>query len=157
MAPVRLTGILERLTMFAEVLLSAGYGTVYALVGVAFLGLGYKVLDWCTPGSLGAHLSDRRCVNATIIVSAGFLGLAGVVFTVIWHNSTSAFGPALLWTVTFGVVGVLLQVAAFYLVEALMPHSVREIVADTTFHPGVVVAASAMLASSVIVCASISG
>ena len=51
----------------------------------------------------------------------GFLGQGAIIFASIWTNATSGFGQALLYTVVFGVLGVVLQAVAFVALDLLTP------------------------------------
>jgi hypothetical protein len=134
---------------------SLGYATVYTLVGIALLGLGFFALDLLTPGRLARHIWEERSINAGIVLSAGFVGLGGIVFTAIWTNATSGFGDALLWTVVFGIAGVLLQALAFVVLDLLTPGKLGDVVCLVPFHPASLVTASSQLAVSAIIVASI--
>jgi uncharacterized membrane protein YjfL (UPF0719 family) len=136
-------------------LASLGYAVAYSLVGIALLGLGFFALDLLTPGHLAKHIWAERSINAAIVLSAGFLGLGAIVFTAIWTNAASDFGDALLWTVAFGVVGVLLQVLAFVVLDLITPGKLGEVVCLVPFHPASLVTAASQLAVSAIVVASI--
>ena len=92
---------------------SIGYAVAYTGVGIVLLILGFYALDLLTPGHLGRHIYEDRSVNAAITLAAGFLGQGAIVFASIWTNATSGFGRALLYTVVFGVLGVVLQAVAF--------------------------------------------
>lgn len=133
-----------------------GYAVVYSLVGLVVLGLGYKSLDLATPGHLGSHIYEERSANAAIVLAAGFLGLGAVIFTAIWTNGDSGFGPALGWSAAFGLLGVVLQAIAFRLLDFITPGDMAAMVTERDFHPASLVAGSALLASSMIVIASIS-
>ena len=117
-----------------DLLVHTGYALVYAVVGIAVLGLGYAALDLVTPGHLGSHIWTERSVNAAIVLAAGLLGLGFVVF---------------------GVLGVLLQALAFRLLDLVTPGDMAELVTQREFHPASVVAAAVQLAVSLIVVASI--
>jgi uncharacterized membrane protein YjfL (UPF0719 family) len=134
---------------------SLGYAAVYSLVGIVLLGLGFFALDLLTPGRLAKHIWEERSINAGIVLSAGFLGLGAIVFTAIWTNATSGFGDALLWTVVFGVAGVLLQALAFVVLDLLTPGRLGDVVCLVPFHPASLVTASSQLAVSAIIVASI--
>lgn len=132
-----------------------GYGTAYAVVGVVILALGYVAVDLLTPGHLGSHIYVERSVNAAIVLASAFVGLGLVVFTAIWTNGESGFGPALGWTIAFGVLGVLLQSLAFRLLDLATPGDMSEMVVEKDFHPASIVAGAAHLAVSLVVVASI--
>jgi uncharacterized membrane protein YjfL (UPF0719 family) len=134
---------------------SLGYAAVYSLVGIVLLGVGFFTLDLLTPGRLARHIWEERSVNAGIVLSGGFLGLGAIVFTAIWTNAAGGFGDALLWTVVFGLAGVLLQAVAFVVLDLLTPGRLGEVVCLVPFHPASLVTASSQLAVSAIIVASI--
>ena len=112
-------------------------------------------LDLLTPGRLARHIYDERSVNAGIALGAFFLGQGAIAFTTIWTNATSGFGTALGWTVVFGLIGVALQVAAFVVLDLLMPGKLGAALMQVGFHPASLVHASGTLAVSAIIVASI--
>ena len=136
-------------------LASIGYAVAYTAVGLALLALGFFALDLLTPGHLGRHIYENRSTNAAIVLAAGFLGQGAVIFAAIWTNATSGFGTALLYTVAFGVLGVLLQAAAFVLLDLITPGRLGEHLVEPTFHPASLVSAAAQLAVAAIIVASI--
>lgn len=131
------------------------YAAVYALAGIALLTAGFFMLDLLTPGRLGHKVYTERSVNGAVILAAAFLGLGAIEFTAIWTNAASGFGSALVWTVAFGLLGVVLQGVSFLLLDLLTPGSLRQLAVEPRLHPGAFVAASSMLAVSAIVCAAI--
>jgi uncharacterized membrane protein YjfL (UPF0719 family) len=137
------------------VLASLGYAVAYTAVGIALLTLGFFALDLLTPGHLGRHIYEARSVNAALVVAAGFLGQGGIVFATIWTNATSGFGTALLYTVVFGVVGVLLEAVAFLVLDLITPGKLGDVVTEPGFHPGSLVLAAVELAVALIIVASI--
>jgi len=137
------------------VLQSIGYAVAYTGVGIALLVLGFYALDLLTPGHLGRHIYDERSVNAGLTLAAGFLGQGAIVFATIWTNATSGFGRALLYTVAFGVLGVLLQAVAFLVLDLITPGRLGEHLMQPGFHPASLVSAAAQLAVAVIIVASI--
>lgn len=132
-----------------------GFAAAYTAVGLLILGLGWAALDLLTPGHLGKHICDEKSVNAAIVLGSGFLGLGGIVFTAIWTNGESGFGDALLWTVVFGALGVIMQAIAFRVLDLATPGDLSAIVVEKAFHPASIVAASSQIAVSLIVIASI--
>jgi len=137
------------------VLASIGYAVAYSGVGIALLVLGFFVLDLLTPGHLGRHIYENRSVNAAITLSAGFLGQGAIVFASIWTNATSGFGRALLYTVVFGVLGVVLQAVAFLVLDLITPGRLGEHLVQGEFHPASLVSAAVELAVALIIVASI--
>jgi hypothetical protein len=138
-----------------DLLVHTGYALVYAVVGIAVLGLGYAALDLLTPGRLGAHIWMERSLNAAVVLASGFLGLGGIVFAAIWANGSGSLGEALGWTVVFGLLGVVLQAVAFRLLDLVTPGDLAELVTEREFHPAALVAAAAQVAVSLVVIASI--
>lgn len=138
-----------------ELLVHTGYALVYAVVGIAVLGLGYAALDLLTPGHLGSHIWTDRSVNAAIVLAAGFVGLGFIVFAAIWTNGSASLGVALGWTIVFGLLGVVLQAVAFRLLDLVTPGDMAQLVTQREFHPASVVAAAVQVAVSLIVVASI--
>jgi uncharacterized membrane protein YjfL (UPF0719 family) len=137
------------------VLQSIGYAVAYSGVGIALLVLGFYALDVLTPGHLGRHIYDERSVNAGLTLAAGFLGQGAIVFATIWTNATSGFGRALLYTVVFGILGVLLQAVAFLVLDLITPGRLGEHLMQPGFHPASLVSAAAQLSVAVIIVASI--
>jgi uncharacterized membrane protein YjfL (UPF0719 family) len=137
------------------VLASIGYAVAYTGVGIVLLTLGFAVLDLLTPGKLGRQIHEERSVNAGLVLATGFLGQGAVVFAAIWTNATSGFGLALLYTVVFGVLGVLLQAVAFLVLDVITPGKLGAHVTEVPFHPASLVLASVQLSVAAIVVASI--
>jgi len=137
------------------VLESIGYAVAYSGVGIALLVLGFYALDLLTPGHLGRHIYEDRSVNAGLTLAAGFLGQGAIVFASIWTNATSGFGTALLYTVVFGVLGVLLQAVAFLVLDLITPGRLGSHLVERSFHPASFVSAAAQLAVAAIIVASI--
>jgi uncharacterized membrane protein YjfL (UPF0719 family) len=137
------------------VLQSIGFAAAYTGVGIALLALGFYALDLLTPGHLAKHIYENRSVNAALTLAAGFLGQGAVVFASIWTNATSGFGQALLYTVAFGVLGVLLQAVAFLALDLVVPGRLGQHLMEPTFHPASLVSAAVQLAVAGIIVASI--
>ncbi|WP_222265840.1 DUF350 domain-containing protein [Modestobacter marinus] len=136
-------------------LASIGYAVAYTGVGILLLVVGAVALDLLTPGHLARHIYEERSVNAAVALAAGFLGQGAIAFTTIWTNATSGFGTALGWTVVFGLIGIALQVVAFVVLDLLTPGKLGAALMQVPFHPASLVTASATLAVSAIIVASI--
>ena len=134
---------------------SIGFAAAYTGVGIALLALGFYALDLLTPGHLARHIYENRSVNAALTLAAGFLGQGAVVFASIWTNATSGFGQALLYTVAFGVLGVLLQAVAFLALDLVVPGRLGQHLMEPAFHPASLVSAAVQLAVAGIIVASI--
>ncbi|GAB3360624.1 DUF350 domain-containing protein [Modestobacter lapidis] len=136
-------------------LANIGYAVAYTGVGLLLLVVGALALDLLTPGHLARHIYEERSVNAGIALAAGFLGQGAIAFTTIWTNATSGFGRALLYTVVFGLLGVLLQAVAFLILDLLTPGKLGEMLMQVPFHPASLVTAASQLAVAAIIVASI--
>ncbi|MDQ1682615.1 MAG: hypothetical protein QOH99_1156 [Frankiaceae bacterium] len=136
-------------------LASLGYAVAYAAVGLVILAVGYYVLDVLTPGRLSSVIWEDRSTSAAIVASSGIVSLGGIVFTSIWTNASSGFGSALGWTVAFGIVGVLMQMIAFVLLDLVTPGKLGDAVCAPGFHPASLVAGAMQVAVALIVVASI--
>ncbi len=134
---------------------SIGYAAAYTGVGIVLLTLGFYALDLLTPGHLGRHIYEDRSVNAALTLAAGFLGQGAIVFASIWISGTSGFGRALLYTVVFGLLGVLLQAIAFLILDLLTPGKLGAMLTQVPFHPASLVTAASQLAVAAIIVASI--
>lgn len=129
------------------------FGTVYCLAGIVLLAIGFAALDLVTPGSLRQRIYTDRSVNAAVVVASFDLALGAIMATAIWTNGDGWWGLA--WVVAFGLLGTVLQVVTFLVLDAVTPGSLREVAVQDGFHPGAVVAAASMVAVAGIVCASI--
>jgi uncharacterized membrane protein YjfL (UPF0719 family) len=146
----------------SDLLDAAFHAVVYALVGGALVVLAFVVLDLLTPGHLGSHLRGSEAVggagsgSAALVTSAWLLGTGGIVFTAIWTNGESSLGRALLWTVVFGVLGVVVNTLMLLAVDVVTPGRLGEIVCTPgEAVPLAYVTAAAAVAVSAVVCASI--
>ncbi|HEX5909592.1 MAG TPA: DUF350 domain-containing protein [Thermoleophilaceae bacterium] len=134
---------------------SIGFAAAYTGVGIALLVLGFYALDLLTPGHLGRHIAEERSVNAAVVLAAGFLGQGAIIFASIWTNATSGFGQALLYTVVFGILGVVLQAVAFVALDVLIPGRLGHHLMEPEFHPASLVSAAVQLSVAAIIVASI--
>jgi uncharacterized membrane protein YjfL (UPF0719 family) len=145
---------------------SLGATLVYAVMGLGLLVLGYVLIDLLTPGHLGRALvgdaPDREgrgrgpSYGAAVILSSSLLANGLVIFTALWTNVAAGLGTAVLWTLVFGVLGLVLQAVAFVLVDAVVPGRLADVIFEhDRVHPAAWVMASAHLAVAGIVAASI--
>ena len=130
------------------------YAVVYLGVGIALLILAAFVVDLLTPGRLVTHVVNSY--SSALVLAAALIGQGLVIFTAIWTNAESGFGDALLWTVAFGLLGVVLTAVAFLVVDLLTPGKLGDILAQAgPVQPVALVTAAAHLAVAGIVIASI--
>ncbi len=137
--------------------IGSGLAASLAYVGVAvvLLALGFFVLDLLSPGRLSSVIMKDRNRNAAVVASAGMLGLAIVVGTAVLTTNDD-FTTGIVTTAIFGLVGVLLQALVFVVLNALTPGKLGDVVCDEGFHPGSYLIAASLLASGLVVAASIS-
>ncbi len=142
------------------------HAVVYAVVSGAILIVAYYVLDLVTPGHLGSHLhgSDEdgkasvhlQSRSAALVASAWMVSNALVLFTAIWTNGATDLGEALGWTVSFGLLGVALNAAMLFAIDAVTPGNLRQIVTEPgPVRPLAYLASATALSVAAIVCASI--
>lgn len=141
-------------------LLSALFHAVaYAGIGGVMLIAAYYVLDLLTPGHLGTHLSgrgDTASASAGVVTGAWLVSNALVLFTAIWTNGDTSLGHALGWTVAFGALGIALNAVMLFVIDAITPGNLREIVCQPgPTVPLAFVAAATSLSVAGIVCASV--
>src|SRR4051812_30698533 len=130
------------------------YAVVYLALGIALLILAAFVVDLLTPGRLVTHITTSH--SSALVLAAALIGQGLVIFTAIWTNAESGFGDALLWTVAFGLLGVVLTAVAFAVVDVLTPGRLGTMLAQSgPVQPVALVAAAAHLAVAGIVVASI--
>jgi uncharacterized membrane protein YjfL (UPF0719 family) len=130
------------------------YAAVYLGVGIALLILAAIVVDLLTPGRLVSHVVNSY--SSALVLAAALIGQGLVIFTAIWTNAESGFGDALLWTIAFGLLGVVLTAVAFTVVDLLTPGRLGTMLAQPgPVQPVALVAAAAHLAVAGIVVASI--
>lgn len=136
--------------------IARGVGAIllYAVVGLLLMVIGFFAIDWTTPGKLTALVREGR-PNAVVITSAGLLSMAFIVVVAIF-NATDKLGEGLLSALVFGLVGILVQVAAVRVLEAVARLSIGDVLAAERFAPVSAVVATAHLALGLVVAVAIS-
>ncbi|GAA0970826.1 hypothetical protein ENKNEFLB_03414 [Nocardioides aquaticus] len=151
---------------FLDLFVALYHAVVYAVIAGAMLVVSYYVLDLVTPGHLGSHLRGvdetgtesvhAQSRSAGLVTSAWLVSNALVLFTAIWTNGETDLGWALLWTVSFGALGILLNTVMFFAIEAITPGNLRKIVCEPgPVRPLAYVAAATAVSVAAIVSASI--
>jgi uncharacterized membrane protein YjfL (UPF0719 family) len=130
-------------------------GLAYGAVGLALLALGYGAIDLLTPGRLTDLIYRDRNWNAALVVGSGLVAIATIQVTAI-ITSHDDLDEGLAYSGAFGVLGVLLLVISFLVVDRLTPGNLGEIVCDHDRHPAVVVTVANHIAVGAIVAAAIS-
>jgi len=125
----------------------------YALVGTALIALGFVVLDLTTPGKLN-HLVRAGMPNAVVIAAGGTLSISLIVVTSIF-SSSGHLAEGLITTASYGLLGILVQVFAVRLLEAVLRIDVGRLLHDDGFDAASVAVASAHVALGLIVAVSV--
>lgn len=154
--------------MFSDLLYGVIATVVYLLMGVGLLVAGFLALDAVTPGRLGDLLMGRAedgsavspSLDAGVLAAASMLATGLVVFTALWTNVHDGLGRSVLWTLVFGLIGVVAQTASFKVVDLLTPGDLGAVVTDVgrphdRIHPATLLAAAAQLATAGVVIAAI--
>jgi uncharacterized membrane protein YjfL (UPF0719 family) len=132
-----------------------GGSIAFTILGATLLLGGFLLTDWLTPGDLRRQIWLERNRNAAVFLSSAVVGIALIVFTAI-VTSAADLVEGLITTAVFGGAGLMLMAAVFWLVDALTPGRLGEIIIDPQPHPAVWVSSATNLAVALIVAASIS-
>jgi len=138
-----------------DLLAGAGRSIVFGLVGIGLMAVGYVLIDLLTPGRLRDLIFVQRNSNAGLLLAANQLGIAAIVFTAIF-TSYDSFGQGLASTILFGIVGIAIMGAAFFVLDMLTPGKLGEIIGSAERHPAAMVSAASHFGAALIVCACIS-
>ena len=140
--------------MWQNVLFDAGVITIYSLVGIMLMIIGFLAVDLITPGKLPVLLWEHQSPNAIVLVSSSLLAVAMIVVTAIM----ASFDDLVLGVVTtfiYGVVGIIVMSLSFLLIDAITPTNIRNMVSQENLTPAVWVNASAYIGIAAIMCAAI--
>lgn len=143
---------MDLVTDLAEGLLS---GLAYAAVGIVLLALGYKVIDWLTPGDLNELVYRERNRNAALVASAGLVGIGLIVTTAIL-TSHDDFTRGVTSAAGYGLLGIVLLAVSFKVVDALTPGDLGVICTEREPHPAVGVTRVTPLVMGAVLAAAIS-
>ena len=130
-------------------------GLAYGAVGLVLLAAGYVAIDLLTPGRLGDLIYRDRNWNAAAVVASGLIAIATIVVTAIL-TSHDDLDKGLVYAGSFGLLGVILLVISFLVVDRFTPGDLGELVCDQDRHPAVVVTVANHIAVGAIVAAAIS-
>ena len=130
-------------------------GLGYAAIGVALLALGFKVIDWITPGHLGELVYDQRNGNAALLASSGLLGIGFIIVTAIL-TSEDDFTRGVADAAGYGLLGIALLAVSFKVIDALTPGDLGIICTDAEPHPAVWVTAVTHVVMGAVLAAAIS-
>jgi hypothetical protein len=130
-------------------------GLAYGAIGLLLLAAGYIAIDVLTPGRLSDLIYRDRNWNAAAVVASGLIAIATIVVTAI-ITSHDDLDQGLAYAASFGILGVILLVVSFLVVDKFTPGDLGEIVCDQDRHPAVVVTVANHIAVGAIVAAAIS-
>jgi len=138
---------------------AVGAAAGYTAVGLGLLLVGFYALDLVVPGRLAQRVFRDAEPGAALVTAAGALGVGLITFTTIWRNADAGFGAALLWTVVFGLVGIVMQAVALLVLDLLTPGKLGELVCahlpSGAMHPAAWVTSAFQLAMAGVVVASV--
>jgi len=130
-------------------------GLAYGALGLVLLALGYGAIDLLTPGRLTDLIYRDRNWNAAAVVASGLVAISTILVTAI-ITSHDDLDKGLAYAGSFGVLGIVLLVISFMVVDKLTPGDLGDIVCDTERHAAVVVTVANHIAVGAIVAAAIS-
>jgi uncharacterized membrane protein YjfL (UPF0719 family) len=139
-----------------DILHEGGATLAYGALGIALMALGYLVVEITTPGRLGHQIWTEGNRGAALLLSVKLLGVGMIVTTAI-VTSDDDLGQGLLDTAVYGLLGIVLMVVAFYLLDLLTPGKLGATLVDGAgVHPAGWVVAAADLAVAAIVAGAVS-
>jgi uncharacterized membrane protein YjfL (UPF0719 family) len=106
----------------------------YALLGLLLLLLGYFVVDWTTPGKLGAIIRTEHNPNAAMLAASGVTGVALIVVAAIFTSGGNLV-EGLTEAAVFGVVGIAAQAVASLVFERVIGMDPRRLMSEQTLSP----------------------
>jgi uncharacterized membrane protein YjfL (UPF0719 family) len=130
-------------------------GLAYGALGLVLLALGYGAIDLLTPGRLTDLIYRDRNWNAGAVVASGLVAISTILVTAI-ITSHDDLDKGLAYAGSFGILGIVLLMVSFVVVDRLTPGNLGEIVCDEARHPAVVVTVANHIAVGAIVAAAIS-
>ncbi|MET0135910.1 MAG: DUF350 domain-containing protein [Kibdelosporangium sp.] len=136
--------------------LGRGLGAIalYAIVGLVLILLGFYAIDWTTPGKLSDLVRTGK-PNAVLVTSAGLVSMAFIIVVAIF-SSASDLSAGLITSLSYGLVGIVVQVAAVRILEWATRIDIGDIIQSERFSPASVVVASAHVALGLVVAVAIS-
>ncbi|MFC0115895.1 DUF350 domain-containing protein [Kibdelosporangium aridum] len=136
--------------------LGRGIGAIalYAIVGLALILAGFYAIDWTTPGKLSDLVRTGK-PNAVLVTSAGLVSMAFIIVLAI-TSSASDLTAGLITSLVYGLLGIIVQVAAVRILEWATRIDIGEVIQSEKFSPASVVVASAHVALGLVVAVAIS-
>lgn len=139
-----------------DILSESGATLAYGLVGIALMALSYLVVEATTPGRLRSQIWDEGNRSCALLLSTKLIGMGAIVTTAVMTSSDD-LGTGLIDTVVFGLLGLLLMLVAFYLMDLLTPGRLGSLLVNgEAIHPAGWVVAAADLAVAAVICGAVS-
>ncbi|HEY9563600.1 MAG TPA: DUF350 domain-containing protein [Nocardioides sp.] len=127
----------------------------FGAAGLVLLALGYWLVDLMTPGHLGRLIFVERNRDASLVLASSLLAIGGIAASAIYGAEADTWNT-LLETIAYGAVGILMQAAAFVVLDLLTPGKLGDTLTDEHDDPAVWVAVAMNLAVGLIVIAALS-
>ncbi|WP_131738535.1 DUF350 domain-containing protein [Actinomadura roseirufa] len=139
-----------------DILHDGGATLAYGALGLALMALGYLVVEVTTPGRLGHQIWTEGNRGAALLLAVKLLGTGAIVTTAI-VTSDDDLSRGLVDTTVYGLLGIVLMVVAFYLLDLITPGRLgATLVNGAAVHPAGWVVAAADLAVAAIVAGAVS-
>jgi len=136
-------------------IIGRGIGAIvlYALLGTLLLMIGFYAIDLTTPGKLN-QMVRQGLPNAVAVTSAGMISMAFIVVVAIF-GSSGRLAEGLLASLIFGLIGIVVQVAAVRLLEWITGIRIGEVMTAERFVPASLVVCAAHIAIGLVVAVAI--
>ena len=129
--------------------------SLYFVVGMAVLVVGFYMVDVLTPGKLRELVFIDRRPNAVVLTCAMYVSLAIVIISAI-ANSYSQLGQGLVGVAVYGLMGVILLGVALLTLHLVIPGNFHEHVDEAELHPASFAVAAMLLAVGGVTAAAVS-
>jgi uncharacterized membrane protein YjfL (UPF0719 family) len=156
--------VTSHLAAVSNLALPAGFGadlgkgigaiTLYAIVGLVLMLIGFYAIDWTTPGKLNELVRTGK-PNAVIVTASGMLSMALIIVVAIF-SSASDLTTGLITAVVYGLIGIVVQVLAVRTLEWVIKLDVGNTIEADKFAPASIVVAAVHIALGLIVAVAIS-
>lgn len=129
--------------------------SLYFVVGMAVLVVGFYTVDVLTPGKLRRLVFIDRRPNAVVLTCSMYISLATVIISAI-ANSYSQLGQGLVGVAVYGLMGVILLGVALLTLHLVIPGNFHEHVDEPKLHPASFAVAAMLLAVGGVTAAAVS-
>ena len=124
----------------------------YTGVGLVILVIGFVALDLITPGRLGQQVMEGN-PGAGLLAATSLFSLGLIMYFAIYF--TGAGWGGLDDAIVFGIVGVVTQVAGFFILDLLIPGKLAEHCFEPKLHPAAWATSGIQVAVALVICASL--